>query len=148
VHSSTLQQQWYPGRVGVAAVGDCLARVAAAAAAVLQITPARLDTGGGDDDVSTSSAAAAAAASGASLHVVVRHQGKPIRPECYPMKKINKAAPAKPKLQPKILKDAKGRPLAMPMKTRTAPVYGPGKTAIKLTGAAGARTANSCCRRW
>jgi hypothetical protein len=121
--------------------------LAAAAAAVLQITPAKCGSGGDGEDVGTSSAAAeaaaAAASTGAALHVVVRHQGRPNRPEWTPPRKINKAAPAKPQLQPKILKDAKGRPLALPMKARTAPVDGPGKTAIKLTETASTGTANT-----
>jgi hypothetical protein len=73
----------------------------------------------------------------------VRHQGKPIRPECYPKQKVEKAAAPKQQLQPTIQRDAKGRPIALPMRTRAAPVYRPGKTAIKLTGAAGARAANA-----
>jgi hypothetical protein len=113
---------------------------------LLQITPARLVEDG--EDVSKSSdtgvapaTAAAAATSGSALHVVVRHQGTPERPEFGPPKFVDQAQLTKPNTVPKIRTDAQGRPIAAPLQRRNATVYGRGRTAIKLNGAANATAA-------
>lgn len=117
----------------------------------LQITPAIFNTGAGNgDEVSTSSvnadvAAAIAAASSTDtpLHVVVRHQGNPERPECFPGSKPNTQQSEAALAHPRVKKNAKGRAAILRPHRRNHTGRMHGATAIKL----GNITAPSAAKR-
>uniref|UniRef100_A0A383W9W6 Peptidase M12B domain-containing protein n=1 Tax=Tetradesmus obliquus TaxID=3088 RepID=A0A383W9W6_TETOB len=115
------------------------------------ITPAIFNTGAGNgDEVSTSSvnadvAAAIAAASSTDtpLHVVVRHQGNPERPECFPGSKPNTQQSEAALAHPRVKKNAKGRAAILRPHRRNHTGRMHGATAIKL----GNITAPSAAKR-
>ncbi|WIA13667.1 hypothetical protein OEZ85_007229 [Tetradesmus obliquus] len=115
------------------------------------ITPAIFDTGAGNgDEVSTSSvnadvAAAIAAASSTDtpLHVVVRHQGNPERPECFPGSKPNTQQSEAALAHPRVKKNVKGRAAILRPHRRNHTGRMHGATAIKL----GNITAPSAAKR-